>query len=120
LEVLTVREPSEYSEALPRPEIERAVIQLASEVDGVAELGLEGEVLLIEGKGFYGTAVGPFVRIGGVEAEIVLLLSGSRIVTTIPSTARGATEFVVINPDGRRVEGAIESATSQSGEGRRR
>ncbi len=62
----------------------------------------------IEGRGFYGTAFGPFVHFemddGSVhEALGVVLESGERIVAWPPRGVEGAVTVIVQNPDRVRV-----------------
>ena len=74
--------------------------------------GASGEVvvldreLTIDGSGFFGTSAGPFVRFvtadgARVEAVMVVLESGGRIVAWPPAGLRGSVRVEVENPDGR-------------------
>jgi hypothetical protein len=51
-----------------------------------------------------GTAVGPWVHFGDVEAPSVQILDEHTVTALIPSTVRGAVRLKVTNPDRRIVE----------------
>jgi len=76
---------------------------------GGAPQVLDREVT-IEGRGFFGTSFGPFVRFvtangARVEAVMVVLESGGRVVAWPPAGLRGTMRVEVENPD-RRTAGA--------------
>lgn len=66
----------------------------------------------IDGSGFFGTSFGPFVRFvapdgTSIDATMVVLESGGRIVAWPPAGLRGAQQLVVENPDGRRASATV-------------
>jgi hypothetical protein len=91
----------------------RAVSRSFTDEDaGGATLQLDREVR-IEGRGFFGTSFGPFVRFvtddgARLEAVMVVLESGSRIVAFPPPGTRGRLRLEVENPDGRAATGTVD------------
>lgn len=67
--------------------------------------------LVIDGSGFFGTSVGPFVRLNGRDAVAVVMDAaepGRRLVAYAPPELRGRVEVVVENPDGQSVRAFVE------------
>jgi hypothetical protein len=78
---------------------------------GGAPQVLDREVT-IEGRGFFGTSFGPFVRFvtadgARVEAVMVVLESGGRVVAWPPAGLRGTMRVEVENPDGRTASATV-------------
>lgn len=77
---------------------------------GDSEQTVYDRKLVIEGRGFYGTSLGPWVHLDGEDAFGVELFPGeesSTITVYLPAERRGATEVEVVLPDGRRQSGHI-------------
>jgi hypothetical protein len=84
----------------------------ADEDSGAAPLVLDREVT-IDGQGFTGTSFGPFVHFiaadgSRIEALMVVLESGQRIVAWPPPGVRGQLRVVVENPDQRTANAKVD------------
>lgn len=65
-------------------------------------------VCVLRGEGFFGTAVGPFVHLGGEPCEFVILVSEREIRASVPEELSGEVSVEIINPDGRRFQGSVD------------
>ncbi len=98
------RQPGDYPGAVKTPHIEEV-----SRFVGENDLAVPGdEYIRIEGTNFFGTAVGPFVTVGGKQSSMVLLLSPTEILASIPAGISGLVKVSVKNPDGRQVDMAVD------------
>ena len=57
--------------------------------------------VVIQGTGFMGTAFGPFVHFGEIEAPAVRLIDEQTVWALVPSGVHGALQVHVTNPDNR-------------------
>lgn len=91
----------------------RAIARTFTDEDrGGAPQLLDREVT-IDGQGFMGTSFGPFVHFvaadgSRVEAVMVVLESGQRVVAWPPAGVRGRLQVVVENPDTRSANGQVD------------
>lgn len=86
--------------AVPPPPAPRIDQVTAARVPVQKIEGREGDVeFTIRGAGFYGTAMGPFVKINGVDAVSVILDDETRITAMGATGLQGEVEVEVMNPD---------------------
>ena len=90
----------------------RAVAQPFVDEDAGGPAQVLDREITLDGSGFYGTSFGPFVHFTAadgtrVDAVMVVLESGGRIVAWPPAGLRGTFRVEVENPDGRKATATV-------------
>ena len=89
----------------PAPAIARVTVP-AVPARTIADRGVADREVVIEGSGFFGTSMGPFVRFDGRDAVAVMMDPNDlarRLIAYAPPELKGRVEIVVENPDGQSV-----------------
>ena len=99
--------PSEAAPPADGPRIDQVVVQDVDTIVSATGAPLD-RMVTIEGAGFFGTALGPFVHFrmqGGqeVEAAVVILQDEGTLVAYPPGGTRGTATVIVTNPDRQAV-----------------